>query len=170
MSHTQHPAQQHPAQPGPSGVATQRPAMGMAQVEAAQPAPTAVAAPEMASYTIAAGYAAATLSQQMDAEGDNPAAVVKVRLVYAVDAAHLEPQVVACLISEFGLTQEEAEAIAGGGGASRREQRQEAREAAQARQEARQEDRQERVQEAAQARQAPPPQQRPGPPRPGMKA
>lgn len=64
------------------------------------------------------GYRGATVSQATDPDGANIDMRCKVRLVIATDDDLLWPRLVGCMISEFGLSQADAEAAAEAGGAT----------------------------------------------------
>jgi hypothetical protein len=68
--------------------------------------------PQVQAVPLAGDYVAAVLSVTGNPEGNNLAEQVKVRTILAVDVPSLQPQVVACLISDFGLNQEQAEFLA----------------------------------------------------------
>ena len=75
------------------------------------PIPVETVPPLVQTYTVDGDYAAATISRAGDPEGANTDARVRTRLVVASEDEVLRTSVVSCLIGEFGLTQEEAEAI-----------------------------------------------------------
>jgi cell division protein FtsN len=67
-----------------------------------------VVLPLVQTYAIHGDYAAATLSMAGDPDAPNLAERVKTRHILAVDVMSLEPQILACLVADFGLTQAEA--------------------------------------------------------------
>jgi hypothetical protein len=70
-----------------------------------------VTPPLVEAYTLDGGYAGCTISKAGDPDAPNMSGVVKTRLLIAMTPELLAPQITACLISDFGLTQEEAEAL-----------------------------------------------------------
>src|SRR5262249_32969819 len=67
--------------------------------------------PEIALYDLAGGASGATLSQLVKPDGSNIGEAIKARLVMAPDADALSQRIVHCLIAEFGMLQEDAEAL-----------------------------------------------------------
>jgi hypothetical protein len=59
-------------------------------------------------YELDGGFFAATLSEAGDPEAPNLSGQVKTRHILAVDAASLEPQILACLVADFGMLQMDA--------------------------------------------------------------
>jgi hypothetical protein len=59
-------------------------------------------------YELDGGFFAATLSEAGDPEAPNLSGQVKTRHILAVDAASLEPQILACLVADFGMLQVDA--------------------------------------------------------------
>jgi len=132
--------------------------------------------PELTNVALAGGYAGAVISQHMDEAAPNIAEIVKARLVIARDDGALQPRVLACLISEFGMTQEDAEALVAAPGSGQRAAAAQAQQAAPAAAPAAPAAPQ--PQRAADPRHAPTPQRpgapspprQPPPPQPGRRA
>jgi hypothetical protein len=59
-------------------------------------------------YELDGGFFAATLSEAGDPGAPNLSGQVKTRHILAVDAASLEPQILACLVADFGMLQVDA--------------------------------------------------------------
>jgi hypothetical protein len=62
-------------------------------------------------YMLDGDYAGATLSLAGDPDGNHMAERVKCRYIIAADVPSLQPQIIACLIADFGLHQDEAEEL-----------------------------------------------------------
>lgn len=69
------------------------------------------APPTVQCFAIDGGYYATLLSQAGDPDANNMAERVKTRVITAHDTGALQIMTVSCLISDFGMSQEDAELV-----------------------------------------------------------